>query len=573
MKDRNDLPGWRLAVVVAVVAVAALVLVLRLAYFQLVRHDDYLAQAQQERLGRQEVAAQRGAILDSNGFPLAMSIDTFDVYLYRPAWSDLAVARKAAASLAPLLGKRAEEIIATTAQEGPAEFPIAQEVDYSLGQRISGLGLPGVRLETSGRRIYPEGSLAAPLIGFLGFEGKGLTGLERDLNVVLSGRPGQVVVERDGLGNPISRPRGEPPRPGSDLVLTIDRYIQRLAEQELEAAVSKHRAVGGDIIVIDVRSGAVLAMASRPTFDLTRPNLLDPAQAALFRNRAITDLYEPGSVFKLITAAAALNEGLVGPESTYQDTGVARIGIWSIYNWDYSTNGTQTVVQLLQKSLNTGAVWLSQLLGPGRFYDYVAGFGFGRLTGVGLDGEAAGQVRTSADSDWAEVDMATNSFGQGLTVTPLQMVTAVAAIANDGLLMRPYLVKETVGPEGRRLFRPQPVRQVINPQAARTLGRVMNVAVEHIPAAHVPGYRVAGKTGTASIAKGNGYDPDRFIASFVGFVPLSRPRIAVLVKIDEPRDVPWGSAVAAPAFGRLAEKILDYLRVPLEEPLLVQEAR
>lgn len=169
--------------------------------------------------------------------------------------------------------------------------------------------------------------------------------------------------------------------------------------------------------------------------------------------------------------------------------------------------------------------------------------------------------------------MATNSFGQGLSVTPLQVVAAVAAIANDGLLMRPYVVKEVAGPEGKRLFRPQAVRQVISPQTSQTMRQVMNAAVTHVPAAHVPGYEVAGKTGTASIAKGNGYDPDRFIASFAGFAPLSRPRIAILVKIDEPRDVPWGSTVAAPVFGHLAERILDYLRVPLEEPLLVQEAR
>ncbi|MFQ5878614.1 MAG: peptidoglycan D,D-transpeptidase FtsI family protein [Dehalococcoidia bacterium] len=581
MVENNGLRLWRLRAVGAVVAIALLVLLGRLAYIQIARHDDYLARAQQAHLARQDLVARRGAILDTNGYPLAMSIDTFDVYLYRPAWNDPEVAQDAAAALAPLLGRAQEELVAFREEEGPAEFPIARDVDYATSRRIAELRPAGIRLQRGSRRTYPEGNLAAPLIGFLGFEGKGLTGLERDLEAVLSGRPGQVVYEQDGLGNPIGLGQSQtvPPQLGSDVLLTIDRYIQGLAERELDAAIEEHQAQGGDVIVMDVQTGAVLAMASRPSFDLTRPNLSDPDQTNLFRNRAITDPYEPGSVFKLITVAAALNESLVIAESTYEDSGVfqirpCRVGDKCyIRNWDFSANGTQTVTQLLRKSLNTGAAWLSQLLGRQRFYDYVHRFGFGQLTGIHLDGEAAGQVRTPNDQGWSSADIATNSFGQGISVTPLQMVAAVAAIANDGVLMQPYIVKEWTGPDGRRLSQPQAVRQVITPQTARAMARIMNTAVENITAVQIPGYQVAGKTGTASIVRGNDYLPDRFVASFAGFVPLSRPRIAILVKIDEPQDVPWGSAVAAPTFGRLAERILDYLRVPPEAPLLVRETR
>ncbi|HEU4758648.1 MAG TPA: penicillin-binding protein 2, partial [Dehalococcoidia bacterium] len=402
--------------------------------------------------------------------------------------------------------------------------------------------------------------------------------LEADLDPVLGGAKGSVTYERDGLGNQLAlgKRREVAPQPGANVVLTIDRYIQRLAEQELDAAIKKHQATGGTIIVIQPKTGEILAMVSRPTFDLTKPDASDESKIALFRNRAITDQYEPGSVFKLITMSAALDAGLVGPDTPWYDQGVVHVNGWSIHNWDFSANGSQTVTQILSKSLNTGAAWLSQQLGPDRFYEYVDRFGFGKPTGIGLSGEATGRVRTPANDpdNWRPVDAATNSFGQGISATPLQMATALATIANDGLAMKPHIVREIASPAGPQAVQPEPAGQVISADSARTLRQMMGVVVKGIPKTFldIQGYKVGGKTGTANIASPDGgYKPSAYISSFAGVAPLDDPVLAVLVKIDEPKDVPWGTVVAAPAFGRIVQAALPYLGVPPEGAALVAQ--
>jgi cell division protein FtsI/penicillin-binding protein 2 len=347
-----------------------------------------------------------------------------------------------------------------------------------------------------------------------------------------------------------------------------------MAERELDRAIKEHKANGGTIIAVQPKTGEILAMASRPTFDLTKPDLSDDSKLALFRNRSITDQYEPGSVFKLITAAAAVDLGLVNPNTWWFDSGVVNVDGWSIRNWDFSANGSQTVMQILAKSLNTGAAWLAQQLGPERFYDYVFKFGFGEETGSGLGGEVAGRVRTP-DSDpdnWRTVDMATNSFGQGITVTPLQMVMAVAALANEGKLMKPMLVKEVIGPHDKQVSQPEVTRQVVSPETARTLLDMMGVVVQGIPSnlLNVQGYEVGGKTGTASIASGSGSYKGTYISSFIGVAPLGDPELVILVKIDEPKDIPWGTVVAAPSFSRIAQAALAYFKIPPLESALVR---
>jgi cell division protein FtsI/penicillin-binding protein 2 len=564
-----------LAIVVAVLLVAALGLVFRLADLQLLNHQHYREQAQQEHVSRLDIVPRRGAILDRNGYPLAASIDTYDVLVDKHIWGGPDKARHSAETLADVLNRPTDDILADMDGSISREVVVARGLDYQASVAVEDLGLPGVRLMRSSRRVYPEGNMAPALLGFLGRDNLGLAGLEVDYDRELGGAAGALVYERDGMGNliPMGQQKQVPAEPGADIILTIDRYMQHLVEGELDATIKKHKASGGTIIIMDPRTGAILAMASRPSFDVTHLDLTDEGKADLYRNRAITDLYEPGSVFKLITMSAALNEGLVSPQSTWVDEGVARASGWTITNWDLSAHGTQTATQILTKSLNTGAVWLSQLLGPDRFYEYVQRFGFGQLTGVGLSGEAPGQVRTPADEGWSEVDMATNSFGQGINVTPLQIITAVSAIANDGRLMRPYVVQEVRRGDESEVTQPVMVRQVITAETADTLTEMMNKVVDGITtiyAISVPGYRVAGKTGTASISVPGGYKPDSYIASFAGFVPSDDPVLAMLVKIDEPKDVPWGSAVCAPVFARLASSILPYLKVPPEAPALVQ---
>jgi cell division protein FtsI/penicillin-binding protein 2 len=569
-----------LLIVVGVLAVAVAGLVSRLVDLQLVHHQSYRQQAQEEHLSRVDILPRRGAILDHNGYPLAASVDAYDVLVDKHIWGDGDKARGPAEILADVLNRPTDDILADLDGSISREVVVARGLDYrasvAVVDKVDEEHVSGVRLMRSSRRVYPEGNMAPALLGFLGRDNLGLTGLEADYNSELGGAAGTLVYERDGRGYliPVGQQKRVAAEPGADIILTIDRYMQYLVERELDATIKKHKASGGTIIIMDTRTGAILAMASRPSFDVTHLDLSDEGKVDLYRNRAVTDLYEPGSVFKTITMSAALNEGLVSPQSTYVDEGVARASGWAITNWDLGAHGVQTATQILAKSLNTGAVWLSGLLGPDLFYEYVARFGFGQPTGVGLSGEAPGQFRTPADEGWAEVDMATNSFGQGINVTPLQLITAIAAIANDGRLMQPYVVQEIRSGDESQVTQPVMVRQAISPETANSVTDMMETVVDGITAIYaidVPGYNVAGKTGTASISVPGGYKPDSYIASFAGFVPSDDPVLAMLVKIDEPKDVPWGSAVSAPVFARLASAILPYLKVPPDAPALVQE--
>lgn len=578
MAKRRGNTTWRVWTVVAFIALGALVIVGRLVQLQIIDHAQYASEARQTHAGQEIIFDRRGALLDRNGYPLAASEDTFDVVVERNAWKDPTLAAEAAKALSDATGVRAQEMLSIIAGTEVFEAPVARDLNYEQAEAVRKLGLDGVRLLESSRRVYPEGNLAAQLLGFVGRDNLGLTGLETDLDATLGGAKGTIIYERDGLGNQLAiGARTEvPAQPGSDVVLTIDRYIQRLCEAELDRVLKEHSASGGTIIVVHPETGEILAMASRPTADLLKPDLGDESKVALFRNRAITDTYEPGSVFKLITAAAALDLGLVTPETTWEDSGVVYVSDWSIRNWDFSANGQQTVTQILSKSLNTGAAWLAGLEGPDNFYSYVDHFGFGRTTGSGLGGEVDGRVRTPQnDPDhWRAVDMATNSFGQGISTTPLQIAMAVATIANDGLAMKPHIIKEVAGPGQRQQVEPEPGAQVISAETARTLRQMMGVVVDGIPTAFldVQGYRVGGKTGTANIATGDGrYKDGAYISSFVGVAPLEDPQLAILVKIDEPKDVPWGTVVAAPAFGRIVQAALAYMKVPPSEEALVSE--
>ncbi len=579
MASRKRGLNWRLGAVVALIALTALALVARLVQLQIVDHDHYAAEARNIHVARETVTGRRGALLDRNGYPLAASKETYDVMAEVRAWKDPVEANRAAAAIAAVTDGDPKEMVTAVQGASIYEIAVARSIGYEEASRIRELNLPGVRLLRSSVRVYPEGNLAAQLIGFVGRDNVGLTGLEADLEGIIGGARGTLVFERDGVGEEIALgDRSElPPLAGSDVVLTIDRFIQRLAEKELDRAIKEHKAKGGTIIVLRPETGEILAMTSRPTFDLTTRDLSDESKLALYRNRAITDQYEPGSVFKLITTAAALDLGLVSPDTWWYDEGAFRSGGWTIRNWDLSANGSQTVTQILAKSLNTGAAWLSQQVGAERFYDYVYRFGYGEPTGSGLGGEVGGRVRTPENDpdNWRPVDMATNSFGQGISVTPLQMAMAIAAIANDGKLMKPMLVKEVIGPNGTQPTEPQVVRQVISPESARTLLDMMGVVVQGIPtiSLDVQGYTVGAKSGTANVASSNGGYKDSYISSFIGVVPLEDPQLLVMVKIDEPNGVPWGTVVAAPAFQNVAQATLAYLKIPPQEPALVSEIR
>lgn len=544
-------------------------LVARLAWIQIVHHDRYSLEAQAEHFHKQPIRSSRGAILDRNGFPLATTIDAFDVYVDRGAWHKDAPERplRVATQMAPLLGKPVDAVLAKLNDTEEGQFGlVADGIDFEIGRAVQELSLPGISVVAATKRYYPEGDIGSSLIGFLGREHQGLAGLEADFEDLLGGTPGAIYYERDSIGQRIAfgESRIEPGQPGADVTLTIDRYIQRLIELELDKQLKDHQASGGSIIVMDPKTGAILGMASRPSFKLSELSLEGNPKLDLFRNRAVTDLYEPGSVMKTITMAAAIDMGLVSPGTTYYDSGTVVKGGYTFKNWDFSANGIQTMTDLLQKSLNTGAIWLSDLLGPTNLYANLQKFGFASSTNSGLAGEATGLMRTNKDSGWYESDLATNSYGQGIAATPLQVITAISAVINGGNLMRPYIIQQVDGSDGRRIYEPVTVRRTISEAASRTMVSMLNEVVDGNPVhkARVKGYKVGGKTGTTLVSIPTGYALDSTIASFVGFAPVEDPAFIMLVKIDQPQDDPLGGIVAAPVFGKLAPQILSYLNVP-----------
>lgn len=567
----------RLLTLAAVFTLGGASVTARVAYVQLVDADHYKNEAHDEHFGQQETRAPRGAILDRNGYPLATTVDAYDIFINRPDWQNLDDARKAAAIVAPLIGEQPDALVNEVRADGKGLYRAFAGLDFAKGASLRDADAPGLRVVQTTKRYYPEGDLASTLIGFVGRDHTGLTGIEKDFDSELGGTPGTVYFERDSIGNRLALGAervGQKPTPGGDIRLTIDRNIQRLVEGELEKQITGTGALGGSITVLEPKTGAVLAMSASPGFKLSQLNLSDPNQA-LFRNRAVTDLYEPGSVFKTLTASMAVDLGLVTPESTYNDTGAAYIGGATIRNWDYSTNGTTSVTRLLQRSLNTGAVWLSGLVGKEQFYTYLRKFGIGEATHVGLGGEPNGELRTPGDPAWTEVDLATNAFGQGVSATPLQVITAIASIANGGKLMRPYVVQEMDTPEGKREFSPVVVRQVVSEQTAATVTDMMNQVVEGIPGhlAAIKGYHVAGKTGTttgATLADGTVHNGN--VASFIGFAPVNDPKMIMLVTLDF-REDKLGGQVSAPVFHDLAPSILAYLGVRPDGPQLVTTDR
>ncbi len=566
---RAHVSPWRFRVLTLIFAAAALLLVLRLVQVQILSHQDFEAQARDIHFWSQTVEGPRGSILDRNGFPLVTGIDTFEIHIDRQAWElDQGNERFAIQQLSRLLGVTEEQVRAIVESGSGRDVLLALNVPYSLGERVIADGLPGVRVTASSLRRYAEGDLASQVLGFVGRDNNGLAGIEYDFDAILSGEPGRLVYERDSIGNPI--PFGaqavDPIQPGADIVLTIDRTLQRIAEDHLARALEDTGASGGTILVMDPHTGDILAMASEPSFDVTDLDLTDPnLDFSLFRNRAVTDLYEPGSVFKVITMSAALDAGLVNPNTTFVDTGAIVVGARTIRNFDLSFHGQQTMTQVLQRSLNTGTAWVATTLGTDLFYWYLSQFGFGEVTNAGFAGEAPGIVKEPGNLFWSEVDLATNSFGQGISVTPLQIVRAYSVIANGGELVRPRLIRAIITDDGVRVVPVVIERRVLREETARTMWRMMQAVVDGVDGhpAQVTGWPIAGKSGTSDVAEDGAYLEGEFIASFAGFAPADDPRVVVLVKIDRPQGETeyerFGGVVAAPIYAALMEDILPYL--------------
>ncbi|MEX1103756.1 MAG: penicillin-binding protein 2 [Dehalococcoidia bacterium] len=558
---------WLPAIVMGLFALAIFA---RLIQLQVIEHERYAQAADAELSASNTIYARRGTILDRNGNVLSASVDTWDIYVSARAWRDDAEAQTASEALALALGVDAGALRARVAEAETIDVLIARDVEFEVGNELSAASLPGISMNANTARVNPEGDTGAAVLGFIGLDNTGLAGVEAAWNEVLQGKPGTAIYERDTTGERI--PFGDhvaiAPEPGSDLVLTIDRHLQKLCEDYLRAAVEKHEAKkGGTILMMHPGTGEILCLATEPALkfsELGDLDLTDPDDLALLKNRAVSDTYEPGSVMKVVTAAAAIDRGVVSPGTTYVDNGVVNVAGIEIRNWDFQYYGTQTMTGVLQHSINTGAVYMATLLGAEAFHSYLDAFGFGRPTGVDLMGEGGGIVRRPDDKDWSPVDLATQSFGQSISVTPLQLTSAVAAVINGGNLVRPHIVKATVEPDGdRRDVQPRVVGLAISEETSDTMRQMMNDVVD--PDGRVyPGnpslYTAGGKSGTANIPIYGSYN-DQQIASFIGFAPLDDPEILVLIMLDDNRDGATGTEAAAPIFAQLADETLGYLGI------------
>ncbi|HEU5394293.1 MAG TPA: penicillin-binding protein 2, partial [Candidatus Methylomirabilis sp.] len=510
-----------------------------------------------------------GMITDRHGRELAVSLEAQSLYAHPGA---VRAPRAAAAALAPILGQSRGEVLRRLTADKPFVW-LQRKLPARQAEVLASLSLPGIGLLPETRRSYPRGELAAHLVGFVGLDDAGLEGVEYQYDALLGGGPRFVTGRVDALGRVLFRDEG-PPRPAPvDLVLTVDEVIQYVAERELQRAVAKAQAQAGSVLVLDPGSGEVLALANVPTFS---PDAFAEGSAPARRNRALADSYEPGSVFKMVLAAAALEEGLVRPEELFfGEHGVIEVAGVKIR--DHEPYGWLTFSQVVARSSNVGAIKVGQRLGRSTYYSYLSGFGFGARTGVDLPGETPGLLRRPRQ--WSAVSIGALSIGQEVSVTSLQLVSALAAVANGGRLYQPHVLKAVRGEAGAatREIPPQVVRQVISPETARRLTAILVEAVERGTgkAAAVPGYTVAGKTGTAQkLDRETGlYSRSKVVASFAGFVPAESPRLAILVVLDEPAHDRWGGSAAGPAFREIAREVLGYLNVPPSPGRRIQVVR
>jgi cell division protein FtsI/penicillin-binding protein 2 len=563
----------RLIVLIACLTFGFTVVVGRLVYYQVFRHDELQHQAHKQRTWDKELPPKRGYIADASGNIMALEVVEWEIAVSpslvtdKAAWAD---------RLSDHLGMPRAEVSTTLRAKAPW-IRLATGVAYEVGEEIASYGDGGIMCTPQPRRFYPEGGLSSHLLGIVNTTGDGFYGVEGYYNQVLRGSEGMRRVEQDPVGEelPIPPLAEVPSLGGTSLILTLDRNIQYIAEQELSRALDEFGAESGTVIIMAPQTGAILAEVSYPNYD---PNDFAHAEPDLLADPAVSKMWEPGSIFKIITWAAGLDSGTISPGTTFYDEGALEVGGRVIRNWDRKGHGLVTMTDGLIQSLNTVAAFTSTSMGKEQFYNYLRRFGFGSLTNVDLASEGPGMLKLPGDSHWFPSELGTNSFGQGVAVTPMQMIVAVSAVANGGTMMKPHVVDRYISrdPESGEIksvqVEPMIVRRAVSVETANTLTNMLvQVVEEGATKAQVPGYRIAGKTGTAQIPTPYGYHPADTIASFVGFAPADDPQFIVLVKLDKPSASPWGSQTAAPTFRAIAERLFAYLKIPPDEIRLAQQ--
>ncbi len=561
----NTLPRRRRNLFALFLIVWGLVVVGRLAQLQLAQGARYRAKAQKQQERKIELSPRRGSILDREGRELAVSVEVASVFA---APVEITNPVSVARALAPLVGMPEKALLDRLRLDRDFVW-ILRKIDVALADRVRALKLPGIRVVRETRRFYPKGSLAASVLGYVGTDDTGLGGVEYSYEKAIRGKPGQIVAFLDArrfrYGEAEAAARSE--QEGATLTLSLDSGIQFAAERELAATMAELHAKSGSVVLMDPWTGEILAMASAPAFD---PNQYGRYPAETRRNHAISDAYEPGSTFKIVTGSVALDDGVIGPDDVI-DTGhgVVRIGSVTINedkNHDY---GALTLAGVLEHSSNVGIIRVGLRLGPDRLYEGASRFGIGKPTGVDLPGETTGIFRPL--SRWSFLSNASISMGQEVSLSALQLARVASVIANGGNLVQPRLVTRITRPDGRteETKSPAPVR-VISEETARSMRDMLVGVVERGTGteAAIAGFAVGGKTGTAQKAGPGGYQPGRHVPNFVGFAPADHPRVVGVVVVEEPQGKYYAAAVAAPLFSRVVSQALGILRVAPEEQRL-----
>lgn len=576
MSEKNeDLSESRLKIVLISAILFALVLFFRLFQKQVLENKTYLALAEKQQTSSEEIPARRGRIFVKEGastsesqlsqeaqnFPVATEMEKFQITVIPKQVKD---AEKTAFELASILDLDKNDLLKKIENQKPYLPPIKKRVDKDVADKVSALNLPGVLTVPDLVRFYPEKEFLAQVLGFVNFEGKGNYGIEGYYDAELRGFSGEVVSEKDTKGRSINLGQEQEPQNGTDFVLTIDHNIQFMAEEKLKEGIEKYQAEGGGIIILDPKTGAVLAMASSPAFDPNNFNEIPKESQNIFLNPNVNEMYEPGSVFKPVIVASGLDSGAITPDSEGVFGNYVVVDKYEIHNSTDTAYGRENITQILEHSDNVGMVWVSEQLGKDKIAEYLQKFGFGKKTGIDLTPENGGKV--DPVKNWSNAQRATISFGQGISVTPLQIISAISTIANGGKLMKAHLVDKMIRYDGKETqIQPQEVDKPISEDSAKKVTEMMISVVERGfgQKAKVDGYKIAGKTGTAQIPNPNGgYLEDASIQSFVGFAPADDAKFAMLIKLDRPKAGRFSESTAAVMFGEISRWLLRYFQIP-----------
>jgi cell division protein FtsI (penicillin-binding protein 3) len=561
-------PLKRLVIVAVILGLWSVVALGRLTYLQLFHYSDYLARAKRQQQRIVEISAKRADILDRNLRELAMSATVESCFAVPSEITDPELVGRL---IGPIL-KMSEEDVETHLASSRSFTWLARKLPPETADRIRALNLRGIYFQQEDERFYPKRDLAASVLGYVDIDEKGLGGIEYGLDQRIRSKPGKVMILADAHSRWYDSTEQKPDA-GSSVILSLDENIQYVAERELAAAISQTHARAGTVIVQDPSNGEILAMASWPTFNA---NAASDAPAESRVNRAVASMYEPGSVFKIVTLSAALDQGITTPDEVIDcQNGAISIAGHTIH--DHKRYGLLTLSQVLANSSDVGAIKIGLRLGAPKLYDYIRAYGFGNLSGIDLPGETRGLLRRL--DNWTPVSVGSISMGQEVGVTPIQVVTAMSVIANGGLLYRPHVVQALHDASGEKMLDQPPPTRVIQPTTAATMRQMLEGVVLDGTGklAQVDGYTTAGKTGTAQkIDPATGrYSKTQYISSFVGFAPINNPAVTILVQLDSPSGASGheGGGVAAPVFQRVASQVLAYLNVPRDVPLVAKDSK